>query len=155
VLSEHDEIVSALEKSPSGLSDLDVPMGRTSRATDRTSSAADRDEDQTDRLQNQKVREVSKENQMFDLLHLELERKVRGEILQARFSMQEGLEDGATDHYFEQTVRDEELAALLQDHSSRFSNLAVRLLEQKVRDPILQGLEEEEEGLFSNETRPF
>ena len=99
-------------------------------------------------MENQKVREVSNKNQMFNLLDLEVERKVRGEILQARFSMQKRLEEERAELCFEQEIRDEWLAALLQDHSSRFSNLANRLLEQKFRDPILQSLEEEQEDLF-------
>jgi len=99
-------------------------------------------------LENQKVREVSQKNQVFDFLDLEVERKVRDEILQARFSMQKSLEEERAGLCFKQEVRNEELADLLQDHTSRLSNLADRLLEQKVRDPILQGLEEEQEDLF-------
>jgi hypothetical protein len=47
------------------------------------------------------------------------------------------------------------LADPLQNHPSRFSNLADRLLEQKVRDPILQRLEEEQEDRFSIQTHRF
>jgi hypothetical protein len=110
-----------------GISNFEDSTGRTIRTTDRTSSAPDRDEDQTDRLENQKVREVSEKNQMFILLDLEEERTVL---------------------WFEQKVLDEELADLLQNHPSRFSNLANRLLERKVRDPILQDLEEEQKNRF-------
>jgi hypothetical protein len=106
-------------------------------------------------LENQNVREVSKKNRVFNLLSLELDRTARDEILQARFSMQERLEEEASGLFFQRTSHDEELAALLQNHPSRFSNLAHRLLEQKVRDPILQRLEEELEDIFSIQTDRF
>jgi hypothetical protein len=118
-------------------------------------SAADPDEDQTDHRENQKVRKVLEKDQMFDLPHLEVERKVRGEILQTRFSMQKPLEEERASLCFEQKARCEKLADLLQNHPSRCSNLADRLLEQKPRDPIVQGLEEEQEDLLSNQTEPF
>jgi hypothetical protein len=98
-------------------------------------------------LEKQKVREVSKKNHVFDLLDLEVERKLRGEIRQARCSMQDCLKEGRTD--------------LLQEHSSRFESLADRLLERKVCGPILQArfsvqkcLEEERaEGSFEQKAR--
>jgi hypothetical protein len=130
-------------------------MGRTIRTANRTSSASEPGEDQTRRLENQKHREASKKNQVSNPLSREVERKRRDEILQPRFSMQKGLEEEATDLCFEQKGRDEELAALLQNHTSRFSNLANRLLERKVRDSILQRLEEEQEEVFSIQTHRF
>jgi len=118
------------------------------RTTDRASSAADRGEDQTDRLENQKSREVRENNQMFNLPDVEFERKVRGEILQTRFSIQKSVEEERMDLSFERKVLDQELADLLQNHPSRFSKLAVHLLERKVRDPILPSVEEEQENRF-------
>jgi hypothetical protein len=103
----------ASEKTEVKESDFYVSIGTKGRATGLEDRAPGSDEDQTDRLENQKVREVSKKNQMFDLLDLEVERKVRDEILQARFSTQKSLEEEATEVFFEQKVRDEELADLL------------------------------------------
>jgi hypothetical protein len=75
-----------------GISNFDDPTGRTIRTTDRTSSATDPDEDQTDSLENQKVREVSEKNHVFNLPDPEDERKVRDEVLQTLFSIQKSVE---------------------------------------------------------------
>ena len=135
--------------------DLDLPTSRTIRTTDRTPSATDHVEDQTDRLENQKVREVLEKDRMFNLPGVKVERKVRCEILQPRFSIQKSLEKEETFRFFDQKARGEEHPELLQNQPSRFSNLEDRLLERKVRDSILQSREEEQEDRFSIQTDRF
>jgi len=44
-------------------------------------------------LENQKAREVWEKDHTFNQQDLEVERKVRCEIVQSRFSLQKGLED--------------------------------------------------------------
>jgi hypothetical protein len=78
---------------------------------------------------------------MFDHQDVEVERKVRCEILQARSSKQKGLED--------------ERADLLQNHPSRFSNHTDGLLEQKMLSPILQDMEQERKDRSQNQTDRF
>jgi len=138
----------AHEKTEVENSEFYVSIGGTNRTTNRRSSAIEQVEDQTDRLENQKVREVSKNDQVFNLPDVEVERKVQSEILQARFSNQTSVEEERTDRSIEQNDRDEELTDVLQNQTSRFSILADRLLEQNDRDSILQGMEEERKDLF-------
>ncbi|HEX8796075.1 MAG TPA: hypothetical protein VF765_34230, partial [Polyangiaceae bacterium] len=96
-------------------------MDRTIRKANRTPSETDPGEDQTDRLENQKAREFLQKDRMFNLPSLELERRVRGEILQARFSIQKTLEEEGMGRCFERKGLGENQAGLLQNHPSRFS----------------------------------